>query len=260
MRYYLELVKYIFQSKYRKGFGIHSPSVFRLVTLVIEEDLPYYKFSLVEKVRSLTKNKLRGILRDNEDESLRQLPQSPIQKCLYTYDYEQLLFRLVNYYKPDAILEIGLATGFSTMYLAAPNSKATVTTISDSALLEEFSNSNFKSAGIENVEFAIGDIYSQFCTLMKTMSRVKFISINCRMLSIGLFPFYDEIDRLFKGEGGVLVLNEPYWTDAHRKDLKKISSHTNARVVIDLFHVVIVLFDKNLQKEYYKLRYFTFLR
>ena len=35
--------------------------------------------------------------------------------------YGQLLFRLVNYFKPESILELGTSLGISTLYLAGSN-------------------------------------------------------------------------------------------------------------------------------------------
>ena len=37
--------------RYRKGFGVHSPFVYNLITKVIEERCPYYCFDDIELVR-----------------------------------------------------------------------------------------------------------------------------------------------------------------------------------------------------------------
>ena len=56
MWFYYQIIKYLLVSKHRRGFGVHSLFVFKLITDVIEEKLPYYKFSLIEKVRTLLLN------------------------------------------------------------------------------------------------------------------------------------------------------------------------------------------------------------
>ena len=38
--------------RYRKGFGVHSPFVFNLITKVIEERCQYYSFYDIELIRS----------------------------------------------------------------------------------------------------------------------------------------------------------------------------------------------------------------
>ena len=37
--------------RYRKGFGVHSPFVFNLITKVIEERCQYYSFYDIELIR-----------------------------------------------------------------------------------------------------------------------------------------------------------------------------------------------------------------
>ena len=38
--------------RYRKGFGVHSPFVFNLITKVIEERCQYYSFYDIELIRT----------------------------------------------------------------------------------------------------------------------------------------------------------------------------------------------------------------
>lgn len=42
-------IKYFFRIRKSRGFGIHSPFVFRLVTQVIKDDHPFYVFDLLDK-------------------------------------------------------------------------------------------------------------------------------------------------------------------------------------------------------------------
>ncbi|MBQ4034033.1 MAG: hypothetical protein II623_01090, partial [Paludibacteraceae bacterium] len=78
------------------------------MTTIIEEDLPYYKYSLIEKIRAKmcrTDEKIGVYLPDGAKqlESIRKV----VSKYAISPKYGQLLFRLVNYYKPDVVLEYG---------------------------------------------------------------------------------------------------------------------------------------------------------
>ncbi|MGB5988339.1 MAG: hypothetical protein WBG43_01150 [Marinifilaceae bacterium] len=42
-------IQYFFRLRKSRGFGIHSPFVFRLVTQVIKDDYPFYVFDLIDK-------------------------------------------------------------------------------------------------------------------------------------------------------------------------------------------------------------------
>lgn len=82
------------------GFGIQSPFAFDLLTQVIRQSTPYYKYKeLIEEEKRI--GPLKG--RDWSNEPLGQ---------------KQLLFRLVNYCQPHTILDVGLSAA-SSLYLRA---------------------------------------------------------------------------------------------------------------------------------------------
>lgn len=93
---------FIWLCRFRKrcGYGVHSPFAFNLITRVIYEDTPYYKYEdlkVEEKKRALVKGK--------------------------SWEYEsrkvkRLLFRMVNYAQPDLIVDAGLLAA-SELYLKA---------------------------------------------------------------------------------------------------------------------------------------------
>ena len=71
--------------RYRKGYGVHSPFAFRLITEIIFESYPYYGYAEIQKTPAL-------LGRENINLSTKVL---------------KLIFRLVNWRQPSSILEIG---------------------------------------------------------------------------------------------------------------------------------------------------------
>ena len=71
--------------RHRKGFGVHSPFAFRLITEVIEESSPYYGYVAIEKAKS-------------ESGKKREMPSCKVLK---------LVFRLVNRFQPIQLIEVG---------------------------------------------------------------------------------------------------------------------------------------------------------
>lgn len=91
----------------RRGFGVHSPWAYDLITNVIEEKLPYYAY----------------------DDLYEYWEKAPDFLPQYDEKTDQLLFRLVNALHPRTILEIGTGAGVSTGYLASVSSKIPCVTI-----------------------------------------------------------------------------------------------------------------------------------
>lgn len=69
------------------GFGVHTPNVYGLLTDVLREHRPYYAYT---DIRRLSAGRPGHTLRVNK-----------------------LLFRLVNYYRPDSVFEVGTGDGHS---------------------------------------------------------------------------------------------------------------------------------------------------
>ena len=79
--------------RHRRGYGVHSPSDFYLVTSVIYERLPYYAFRPL-KERRFEKGRPH-----------------------YRRKVNELLFRLVNHLAPKTLLEVGTGDGSSIAYM-----------------------------------------------------------------------------------------------------------------------------------------------
>ena len=96
------LKKYFLNSfrklRYRKGFGVHSPFAYDLITTVIEERCRYYSYNAIELY-------LKKTLYPRMDRTKMSHQKKMEQKKT------RLLFRLVNRFSPQTILEIGTAWG-----------------------------------------------------------------------------------------------------------------------------------------------------
>lgn len=110
--------------RHRRGFGVHSPFAFNLITKVIEENFMYYSYAEIEQVR---REKLQGKL-SRKDLNRRKT---------MSFKKGTLLFRLVNYFTPSSILEIGTAWGVSSLYLKAGHGSSRLTCIEPDALVAE---------------------------------------------------------------------------------------------------------------------------
>lgn len=98
--------------RHRCGYGVHSPFAFNLITHVIYERTPYYKYEELEKMQ---KQQAREKDRHWRYESKK---------------VKRLLFRLVNYVQPDTVVDAGTLSA-SALYLRAGKEAADYTPASD---------------------------------------------------------------------------------------------------------------------------------
>lgn len=103
---------WLLRFRHRCGYGVHSPFAFNLITQVIYEDMPYYKY------------------KDLADEQKRLAPEKDKHWLYESKKIKRLLFRLVNYTQPNTIVDAGTLAA-SALYLKAGKEGADYTSASD---------------------------------------------------------------------------------------------------------------------------------
>lgn len=86
--------------RHRRGYGVHSPFAFGLITGVIYERTPYYKY--------------KELLTEEKNSPLRKYPRWSEEPRRV----KRLLFRLVNYVQPTTLVDAGVPSA-SSLYLKA---------------------------------------------------------------------------------------------------------------------------------------------
>ena len=81
---------WLYRFRHRCGYGVHSPFAFNLITHVIYETTPYYKY------------------KELASEQKRLMPQKDRTWGYESLKVKRLLFRLVNYAQPVTIVDAGM--------------------------------------------------------------------------------------------------------------------------------------------------------
>lgn len=81
---------WIARFRHRCGYGVHSPFAFSLITDVIYERRPYYAYRVLDEKYRVLSRKWEWAMKDTK--------------------VNRLLFRLVNRFQPEIILEASLGT------------------------------------------------------------------------------------------------------------------------------------------------------
>ena len=94
--------------RYRKGFGVHSPFVFNLITKVIEEKCSYYSFYDIELLRKqllFREGEITYPDRQNKGKRKTRSISEIVKRESIRPKHGALLFRLTNYFKSKNILQ-----------------------------------------------------------------------------------------------------------------------------------------------------------
>lgn len=261
LRFAIKYIKYKLTSKHKRGHGIHSPFVFDLIVNVIDNKRSkYYEYPYINSLRYKLSKSQRCInvtdygagskmLKTNKRSLKDVLKNSSIKS-----KYGKLLFRLVNRFLPEIILEFGTCLGLSTLFLASPNSKAKVFTIEGCPELSKVANENFMLFGVKNIKLFTGrfdDILSGVLTEAKRLDFVFFDGNHTRDATI---DYFDQCLAL-ANENSIFVLDDIHWSAGMEEAWKTIQEYPEVTVTIDLFFMGIIFFKKSLSKQNFIVRY-----
>ena len=156
-------IRYWFTTRNSKGHGMHSPFVFDFITRVLNDKKIYEAYSTVENSR-------QRLLRDEtllqvEDMGAGSVKQSGYQRTVKSIarsaakpaKYGQLLYRMVQYYKPETVAELGTSLGITTRYLALGRPEAEIITMEGAAEVAKMAKNGLASDGLKNVRIKEGN-------------------------------------------------------------------------------------------------------
>lgn len=231
-------VKLYRKVRYRKGFGIHSPFVYNLITKVVEEKLAYYSFEEIEKFRKqlLTQNDLIGRITKKETQPA---------------NFGAFLFRIMNFFKCESVLHIGCSTGVIGLYLAmASPGKSTCYLLEERVGLLQSVRDFAVAHHLNNIQMIEGKYEESISKILQERKEIDLI-------------FMDYIDRTTNREElmllcrplikkkTILILN-----GIKNKPMKEVwktmKESLHSSISLDLYSTGVVFFDEKLPKKNYK--------
>lgn len=251
-------------AKYRLKSGnehsIHSPFVFELYNDVIADTNPFYVYEDIESIRAkLLLTDMEIAIEDyGAGSSINSAGKRKIKDIakhtLKSPKYGQLLFRLVNRFKPKTIVELGTSLGLSTMYLAAANKSTEVITVEGCKNTAKVAQVNFDKIGFKNISLhqaTFDDFLPAYLSKTETLDFVFFDGNHTKEATLNYFNWCVEKAN----EQTVFVFDDIYWSEGMTVAWEQIKKHQKVTTTIDLHFVGIAFFNTHLSKEDFLLKF-----
>ena len=252
-------LRYLLKARHRKGHGIHSPYVFELVSKVLFDKTKYADYDLFRNIRKKLSDcdtRLKaGTLGAksgyfiSDERRIRDL----VRRSSVKPKYGKLLYRLVKYYKPSTIVELGTSIGLSTIYLAKGNIDAKVITVEGSKTLCEFADKTFLENKFMNILVKQGmfdDLLDKLSVDMVEQALI-FIDGNHQYNStLHYFSFFAE-----RMNEGIIILDDIHWSQGMNRAWKEITRREASQACIDLFGMGIVILRTGITRQNYTIKF-----
>ena len=254
---FFQAKKYLAYLKRAKSkYYLHSPFVYQFYLHVLEGENNAELESIVLLRKKLRSNKTLLIAEDfGAGSSLAKSISSIERKVSVRHQYGVLLNRLVKYFQPKNIFEIGSSIGLSSSYLALGKPNANVISLEGSLPIAEVAKQNHASLQIKNAEIVTGNFNETLSVALHRLSTVDLVFFDGNHTKEATLKYFHQCLEKHN-EHSVFVFDDIYWSKEMSEAWEEIKLHTQVTLTIDVYQFGICFFRKEkLAKENFVLWY-----
>jgi len=238
---------------HRKGFGVHSPFVFHLVSRVFTreddenlKDIKVWRNELSANHHKLTTADLGAgsIVHIGKDRKISRI----VRNSSISHKFGRILYALVNEFKPAIIIELGTGIGISTAYLAKACPESHVISVEGDRGKMDFAIKSIELLGLKNVSFRNGSFKDVLPGLIRDSVQPLLVFIDGDHSYKGTMEYFTEIITSVNSET-VIIFDDIRWSPDMEKAWNEIRQYQEVKISVDLFFMGIVFFREGVFKQ-----------
>lgn len=259
----LKYLHYLLTAANGKGHGIHSPFVYDFVRNVLNDKTDYPEFGPIERLRHrLLRNHTPIPIEDYGAGSASSVSGAASKSIAAitrhsskSSKYAQLLFRMVRYYQPHYVVELGTSVGLSAAYLASGSDSSVVLTGEGNDALAMLARRNLQSLQIDRVQVVTGNFDNTLPVMAGSIPQVDFAFIDGNHRKVPTLKYFGELQARSSADA-ILVFDDIHWSEEMEEAWMEIKNHPSVLLTIDLFFLGIVFFKPEFKvKQHFTIRF-----
>lgn len=254
----LQLLKSYLKFKWNatSEHGVHSPFVFDLVTKCFYDKTNYSEYDvLIQYRKSLLENKNTIEVTDfGAGSRVFKSNTRQISKIAQTAGISpkraELLFRIVRYFQPESILEIGTSLGLATSALSLGNEFGKITTLEGCPQTQEQAKLQSLNFKFQNIDFINSEFSSFLKTINNQQSTINLIYFDGNHSKKATLEYFELLLPTITNDS-VWIFDDIHWSMEMEEAWELIKQHPQVSITIDTFQWGIVFFRKEQVKEHF---------
>lgn len=254
---FFRFVRYFRQARTR--YDVHSPFVADFVEKVLEDRRRFYAFSEIETMRQQLRQDRRHLpVRDYGAGSQARPGKIRIVSSIARYSavspfVGKTLFRLVNHYQPQNLLELGTSLGISTLYLGSASSKTNLISIEGCPQTAAVARDNLSMLRSKNVTQLVGPFRERLPEALAHFERLDLLFLDGDHRKEATVNYVESCLQKAHPDS-IFILADIHWSEEMEAAWGQLREHPRVRISIDLFHIGILFFrEEQRQPEHYAL-------
>jgi predicted O-methyltransferase YrrM len=252
---------YYFSASNGKGHGVHSPFVFDFIKNVLSDKKIYACYSKIEQRRKelLANNVLIEVEDFGAGSSLIASSSRKVNaiaaSSVKSKKYGQLLFRMIQYYQPSSLLELGTSLGITSSYLSQGNPSAKLITCEGASKIAAIAQQTFDTMGLDNIEIIEGDFTKTLPLLFSRMKTVGFAFVDGNHRKSSTIQYFQQlVDHSLPNS--IFVMDDIHWSSEMEEAWSCIQQNPAVTLTIDLFFMGVVFINPTIKvKQHFTIRF-----
>jgi predicted O-methyltransferase YrrM len=254
-------VSYLLRSDNGKGHGVHSPFVYTFIKEVLNNKKLSPVVANIEQRRKVLEVNNQKIQVWDRGAGSRQTQQAErtirqiAKAALKPKKYSQLLHKIVAFYKPTQILEMGTSLGVTTCYLAVGNPNANLVTLEGAPNVATIAKETFQTLGLQQIKIMEGDFKDTLPQYLHSLDAVGLAYVDGNHKYAPTMEYFNLLVSKAK-EDSILIFDDIHWSAEMEKAWLEIKASPEVTLTIDLFFIGLVFVRKaQKEKEHFTIRY-----
>ena len=254
----LRYIKYVFTAK-----GKHTaqaPFLYEFITEVLSESTDDENCNSIETIRKKlcqSKKKIQitdfgagSTINNSKIRKIKDIAKNSAKNA----KFGKLLYRIIQFYKPKNIIELGTSLGISTSYLAKADTKANVFTFEGCPATATIAQANFDKQNIKNISVILGDFNLTLANKLKEILTIDLAFIDGNHQKKPTIDYFKQCLK-YANNNTIFIFDDIHWSQGMENAWDYIKKHKKTTLTIDLFFIGIVFFKSELSKENFIIRF-----
>jgi predicted O-methyltransferase YrrM len=253
-------LKYILVARNRKGYRIHSPFVFDLVSRVFRNKTDPSVVYSIEKIR-------KNLIRDKRIIDVKELGAGSVNQksrlkrvseiagfSAVPKKYGLLLANMAGEFGKPLIVEFGTSFGLSTMYMAASVGETRVLSMEGCPATAEIAKHNFNEAGLNNIRLYVGPFEESLPEIISQGIKPGLIFIDGNHRKGPVLDYFEKMAEI-SDNNTVIIIDDINYSLEMEEAWHEIKQNGRVSLTIDIYRMGIVFFRKGIGRNDYIIRY-----
>ncbi len=244
-----------------RGHGIHSPFVFAFTNMVLNDRKSYDDYQPIEVMRrKLLQNDAEIVVNDLGAGSVTSVSGKRRISAIARHaakpaKYAQLLYRVVRYYKPGNVLELGTSLGLTTAYLATAAPESTVYSLEGAENITALAKDNLLKLSLGHVNLVTGNFDDQLEPVLRSIETIGLAFVDGNHRKDPTLAYFRQILQHLTPQS-IIIFDDIHWSAEMEEAWESIKSDTAVTLTIDLFFIGLVFCRTDfIVKQHFSIRF-----